>query len=106
MKSSHMGEYESSGTSPSLDDSVARVAGKIVASMGGTNPDIAGAVKKAREVIRVFVDTNPTIERISLLSEIAGTIFAESDDQDLSSKSRFDNAIQWATEIGRQSGSL
>lgn len=106
MKSNHIDAYVSSGTSPSLDDSVARVAGKIVASTGGTNPDIAGAVNKAREIIRVFVDSNPAIERISLLGEIAGTIFAESDDQDLSSKSRFENSIQWATEIVRQSRSL
>ena len=83
---------------------VARITGMIVARIGGTNPPITAALTKAEEILRAVLKTQIKCEHVYVVAEIAGTIFAQSGEQDLSNKTRLDNSIQWATQIAQLTG--
>lgn len=83
---------------------VARIAGMIVAGIGGANPPITDALSKAEEILRAVLKTQIKCEHVYVVAEIAGTIFAHSSEQDLSNKARLANSIQWATQIAQLTG--
>jgi hypothetical protein len=83
---------------------VARITGMIVARMGDTNPPITAALNKAEEIINAAMKTGVKCAHIYLVAEIAGTIFAQSSEQDLNNKARLANSIQWAIQIAQLTG--
>ena len=83
---------------------VARIAGMIVARIGGTDPPITAALTKAEEIVRAVLKTEIKCEHCYVVAEIAGTIFAQSSEQDLSNKGRLTNAVQWAAQIAELTG--
>jgi hypothetical protein len=83
---------------------VARITGMIIARIGGSDPPITAAVGKADEIVRAVLKTQIKCEHVYEVAEIAGTIFAESSEQDLSNQARLANSIQWATQIAKLTG--
>jgi hypothetical protein len=100
-KNEKVGEYRPSEEGKRA---VARIAGMIVARIGGTNPPITDALTKAEEIVRAVLKTEIKSKHVFVVAEIAGTIFAPSSEQDLSNKARLANSIQWATQIAQLTG--
>jgi hypothetical protein len=83
---------------------VARIAGMIVARIGGSNPPITDALTKAEEILCAVLKTEIRCEHVYEVAEIAGIIFAQSCVEDLRDKARVANSVQWATQIAQLTG--